>query len=276
MALFDTHHPAVLAFGLLGNLISFIVFLAPLPTFIRICKKKSTEGFQSVPYVVALFSAMLWLYYASFKPDETLLITINSVGCVIEIVYIAIFVAFAPKQIRISTLRFVLLLNFGGFCIILLVTHFLVHGSNRVKVLGWICVAFSISVFAAPLSIMRLVIRTKSVEFMPFSLSFFLTLSAITWLLYGVLLKDIYIALPNVPGFIFGIAQMILYIIYNKQEIAEEMTAAAAAANAAATNSDKEKQDSVEAVEVIITEVNNEDKDKNLEVNGLIRNPNHV
>ncbi|KAG6584167.1 bidirectional sugar transporter SWEET12-like isoform X2 [Cucurbita moschata] len=273
---FNMHNPGAFAFGLLGNLISFIVFLAPLPTFIRICKKKSTEGFQSVPYVVALFSAMLWLYYASFKPDETLLITINSVGCVIEIVYIAIFVAFAPKQIRISTLRFVLLLNFGGFCIILLVTHFLVHGSNRVKVLGWICVAFSISVFAAPLSIMRLVIRTKSVEFMPFSLSFFLTLSAITWLLYGVLLKDIYIALPNVPGFIFGIAQMILYIIYNKQEIAEEMTAAAAAANAAATNSDKEKQDSVEAVEVIITEVNNEDKDKNLEVNGLIRNPNHV
>ncbi|XP_023000940.1 bidirectional sugar transporter SWEET12-like [Cucurbita maxima] len=271
---FNIHNPGAFAFGLLGNVISFIVFLAPLPTFIRICKKKSTEGFQSVPYVVALFSAMLWLYYASSKPDETLLITINSVGCVIEIVYIAIFVAFAPKKIRISTLRFVLLLNFGGFCIILLVTHFLVHGSNRVKVLGWICVAFSISVFAAPLSIIRLVIRTKSVEFMPFSLSFFLTLSAITWLLYGIFLKDIYIALPNVPGFIFGIAQMILYIIYNKHEIAGEMTAAAAAA--AATNSDKEKQDSVEAIEVIITEVNNEDKDKNLEVNGLIRNPNHV
>ncbi|XP_023000939.1 bidirectional sugar transporter SWEET12-like [Cucurbita maxima] len=298
MALFDTHHPAVLAFGLLGNLISFIVFLAPLPTFVRICKKKSTEGFQSVPYVVALFSSMLWLYYASFKPDETLLITINSVGCVIETVYIAIFVVFAPKQIRVSTLRFVLLLNFGGFCVILLVTHLLVQGSNRVKALGWICVAFSVCVFAAPLSIMRLVIRTKSVEFMPFFLSFFLTLSAITWLLYGVFLKDIYVALPNVLGFIFGVAQMILYLIYKKHEMAmakemklpEHTTEIIMIATAAAA-ADKEKEDSslppsVGAIEVIITngiEHDNKmeldlkdkvkDKDKNLEVNDQITVP---
>lgn len=57
-------------------------------------------------------------------------------------------------KLQVSTLRFVILLNFGGFCVILLVTHFLIQGSNRVKVLGWVCVAFSVSVFAAPLSIM--------------------------------------------------------------------------------------------------------------------------
>ncbi|KAL4012360.1 hypothetical protein IC575_029460 [Cucumis melo] len=247
---FNTHNPAAFTFGLLGNIISFIVFLAPVPTFMRICKKKSTEGFQSIPYVVALFSAMLWLYYASFNPNETLLITINSVGCLIETIYIAIFIVFAPKQIRVSTLRFVLLLNFGGFCIILLVTHFLVHGSNRVKVVGWICVAFSISVFAAPLTIIRLVIRTKSVEFMPFYLSFFLTLSATSWLLYGVFLKDIYISVPNIPGFMFGIAQMILYLIYKKHETAKDQmqlpqhSTDKTVTIRAATNSDKQKQHS--------------------------------
>ncbi|KAJ6875865.1 hypothetical protein NC652_035289 [Populus alba x Populus x berolinensis] len=140
---------------------------------------------------------MIWLYYASLKSDVLLLITINSVGCFIEMIYIALYVAYAPKQARIATLRILLLFNFGGFCSILLLSHFLVMGSNRVKVLGWVCVIFSVSVFAAPLSIMRIVIRTKSVEFMPFTLSFFLTLSAITWLVYGVLQKDYYIAVSD-------------------------------------------------------------------------------
>ncbi|KAJ8646057.1 hypothetical protein MRB53_007805 [Persea americana] len=217
MAVFNMQDPWALTFGVLGNLISFMVYLAPLPTFYRVYKKKSTEGFQSVPYVVALFSAMLWIYYAFLKGDDVLLVTINSVGCFIETAYIAMYIAYAPRRARIFTSKLLMLLNIGVFGLILLLTQLLAKGPRRVLVLGWVCVAFSVSVFAAPLSIIRLVIRTKSVEFMPFFLSFFLTLSAVTWFSYGFFRKDIYIALPNVLGFIFGIIQMILYAIYRRQ-----------------------------------------------------------
>uniref|UniRef100_A0A0R0JI46 Sugar efflux transporter SWEET15 n=1 Tax=Glycine max TaxID=3847 RepID=A0A0R0JI46_SOYBN len=181
-----SHSHLSFAFGVLGNIASFVCFLAPLPTFYRVCKKKSTEGFQSIPYVAALFSAMLWIFYAYVKTGETLLITINAFGCVIETIYLAVFITYCPKKARMSTLRMIVLLNFGGFCTIVLLTHLLAKGEEaRVKLLGWICVVFATSVFAAPLSIIRVVIRTKSVEFLPFPLSLLLLISAIMWLLYA-------------------------------------------------------------------------------------------
>nr|XP_043636359.1 bidirectional sugar transporter SWEET9-like isoform X2 [Erigeron canadensis] len=203
-------------FGILGNIISFCVFLAPLPTFYRIYKKKSTEGFQSVPYSVALFSCMLLLYYGFLKTENgMMIITINSIGCVIETVYIVLFLIYATKESLISTVKLLAIFNIVSYGLIVLTTLFLTkNGPERVAVVGWICAVFSVCVFAAPLSIMRLVIKTKSVEYMPFSLSFFLTLCAVMWFFYGLLIKDYYVATPNVLGFIFGIAQMILYMIY--------------------------------------------------------------
>ncbi|KAG2620714.1 hypothetical protein PVAP13_3NG205000 [Panicum virgatum] len=190
-------HPWAFAFGLLGNIISFTTFLAPIPTFYRIYKSKSTEGFQSVPYVVALFSAMLWIFYALIKSNEFLLITINAAGIVIESIYIVMYFVYADKKAKWFTAKIMLGLNVGFFGAILLFTLLLFKGEKRIVTLGWICVAFSVSVFVAPLSIIKRVIQTRSVEYMPFSLSLSLTLSAVVWFLYGLLIKDKYVAIKQ-------------------------------------------------------------------------------
>lgn len=211
-------HTWAFTFGILGNIISLMVFLSPLPTFYRVYRKKSTEGFQSTPYLVTLFSCLLWMYYAFLKSGSELLLTINGVGCVIETLYIAMYLVYAPKSARFLTAKLFIGLDVGLFGIIALVIMLASAGTLRVQVVGWICVAVALGVFAAPLSIIRLVIRTKSVEFMPFSLSFFLVLSAVVWFAYGALKKDIFVAVPNVLGFVFGIAQMALYMAYRNKK----------------------------------------------------------
>lgn len=205
-------------FGVLGNIVSFIVFLSPLPTFYTIYKKKTAEGYQSIPYVVALFSSMLWIYYAFLKTNTTLLITINSFGMLIETIYVGLFLYYAPKKARVNTVKMLLLTVVGGFGAIIVVTQFVFKGVVRGQIVGWICLIFSLCVFVAPLGIVRQVIKTKSVEYMPILLSVFLTISAVMWFFYGLLLKDVNIAAPNILGFIFGILQMILYAMYRKKD----------------------------------------------------------
>ncbi|KAJ0440518.1 putative SWEET sugar transporter [Helianthus annuus] len=212
-----------LVFGLLGNVVSFMVFLAPLPTFYKVYKKKSSEGFQSAPYVVGLFSAMLWIYYALLKTNTMLLLTINCVGCFIQTFYICFFLFYAPKKTRMECLKLIVLLIVIGFGLVIFLTRFLASGVNRIVIVGWICLVFSLCVFVAPLGVMRQVIKTKSVEYMPILLSVALTLNAVTWFFYGILLGDFNIAIPNVFGFTFGVIQMILYVVYkNKKPVSCE------------------------------------------------------
>uniref|UniRef100_M1ASY3 NEC1 n=1 Tax=Solanum tuberosum TaxID=4113 RepID=M1ASY3_SOLTU len=198
MPLFTTIQLAF-AFGILGNGVSFLVYLSPLPTFYRIFKRKSTEGFQSIPYSVSLFSAMLYLYYAYLKKNEILLITINSFGTGIQLIYLTIFMIYATKSAKIFATNLLIGFNIVAFGAIVGLTYiFAKENELRISIVGWICAVFSVSVFAAPLSIMRRVIQTKSVEFMPFPLSFFLTICAVMWFFYGLLKKDMYIAVSHV------------------------------------------------------------------------------
>ncbi|KAL1539229.1 bidirectional sugar transporter N3-like [Salvia divinorum] len=218
MALVDIHHPWVFTFGLVGNIISILVFLAPVPTFKKIYKAKSTMGFDPLPYAVALLSSMLWLYYAMLKPNTMLLITINLFGFVVETVYLIIFFIYASKKARARAAKILGGMNVGILFVIFAGTFFLLKGPLRAKVVGWFCVALSVCVFASPLSVIANVVRTRSVEYMPFLLSFFLTLNSVMWFGYGLFQKDLYVAIPNVGGFFLSMTQMVVYAIYRNKK----------------------------------------------------------
>ncbi|XP_066379275.1 bidirectional sugar transporter SWEET11-like [Miscanthus floridulus] len=214
--LFSMAHPAITLSGIAGNIISFLVFLAPVATFLQVYRKKSTGGFSSVPYVVALFSSVLWIFYALVKTNSRPLLTINAFGCGVEAAYIVFYLAYAPRNEKLRTLAYFFLLDVAAFALVVVVTLFVVREPHRVKFLGSVCLAFSMAVFVAPLSIIVKVVKTKSVEFLPISLSFCLTLSAVAWFCYGLFTKDPFVMYPNVGGFFFSCVQMGLYFWYRK------------------------------------------------------------
>ncbi|XXG84271.1 hypothetical protein AAC387_Pa10g1820 [Persea americana] len=201
--------------GAVANFASMLSYFSPMLTFWRIVKQGSTEDFSGLPYVCTLQQASLWVYYGITKPGATLVATGNSVGVVMEIIYVTLFLIYAPPRIRVKTGVLVAILNVGFLGVAVVVTHFAWQGDLRISVIGVLCAGPCILMYGSPLSIMRIVIQTKSVEYMPFFLSFVMFLSAAAWTLYSVLTKDLFIGVPNGIGLLLGTAQLILYAIYS-------------------------------------------------------------
>ncbi|KAK9162614.1 hypothetical protein Syun_003516 [Stephania yunnanensis] len=201
------------------NASALFLFLAPIITFRRIIKSRSTEDFSGVPYPMTMLNCLLSAWYGLpfVSPNNILVSTINFTGAAIETVYVLIFIAFAHKKERLKTLgmlAFVLVV----FSSVALVSVFALHGHTRKIFCGFAATIFSICMYASPLTIIRLVIKTKSVEFMPFFLSLFVFLCGTSWFIFGLLGKDPFVAVPNGFGSGLGTLQLILYAIYRKNK----------------------------------------------------------
>ncbi|OVA12697.1 SWEET sugar transporter [Macleaya cordata] len=210
--------------GIIGNIISILVFLSPIGTFKRIVRKKSTENFKGVPYISTLLSTSLWTFYGLLKPGGLLIVTVNGAGAVLQAIYVTLFIIFAPKDSKVKYLKLVGILNIGFLGLVIAITLLATHGSVRLNIVGFLCAGLTLGMYASPLAAMRSVIKTKSVEYMPFFLSFFLFLNGGVWSVYSLLIKDFFIGVPNAIGFVFGSAQLIVYIIYKNKSKSEKST----------------------------------------------------
>jgi len=209
--------------GIAGNVFAFVLFISPLPTFRRIVRNGSTEQFSAMPYIYSLLNCLICMWYGlPFVSYGVILVTtVNSIGAAFQLAYTAVFIAFADakERLKVSGLLAAVFLVFG---LIVYVSLALLDHNTRQTFVGYLSVASLIFMFASPLSIINLVIRTKSVEYMPFYLSFSMFLMSVSFFIYGVLLHDFFVYIPNGIGTILGIIQLLLYAYFRKGSRGED------------------------------------------------------
>ncbi|KAG6756345.1 hypothetical protein POTOM_039773 [Populus tomentosa] len=201
-----------------GNIFAFGLFVSPIPTFRRIIRNRSTEQFSGLPYIYALMNCLICMWYGTplVSADNLLLVTVNSFGAVFQLAYIILFIIYAERRLKVRTLAS-LLVVLGLFAIIAVGSLQITDRMIRWLSVGSLTVVSLISMFASPLFIINLVIRTKSVEFMPFYLSLSTFLMSSSFVLYGLLNFDAFVYVPNGIGTILGIIQLALYVHYKKK-----------------------------------------------------------
>lgn len=204
--------------GVIGNVISFCLFLSPVPTFIKIFKEKSVLQFKPDPYVATLFNCMMWMLYGMpfVHPDSTLVITINGAGLVIESIYIIVFFIYSDWAKR-RKLLIILALEVLIMVVVIIITMVFLHGTkSRSTLVGILCIILNIMMYTSPLTVMTRVIKTKSVKYMPLPLSLANFCNGIVWSIYALIKFDPFILIPNGLGTFSGLVQLVLYGTYYK------------------------------------------------------------
>ncbi|KAG7534034.1 SWEET sugar transporter [Arabidopsis thaliana x Arabidopsis arenosa] len=174
---------------------------------------------------MTLFNCLIYTWYGlpivSHLWENLPLVTINGVGILLESIFIFMYFCYAsPKEkIKVGVTLVPVIVVFGLTTAISAVV-FDDH-RHRKSFVGSFGLVASISMYGSPLIVMKKVIETKSVEYMPFYLSFFSFLASSLWLAYGLLSHDLFLASPNMVATPLGILQLILYFKYkNKKDLA--------------------------------------------------------
>ncbi|CAG9860465.1 unnamed protein product [Phyllotreta striolata] len=193
-----------------ASVCTILQFLTGTLTCQKIVQNRSTGDISSFPFTSGYLSCSLWLRYG-FLIDDSSIILVNTIGATLFFAYVVTFYWYTLNK-TIIVRQF--MCSFLLFIIIILHVH---RGDDPATVrthLGLICSGVTIVFFAAPLASLLHVIRVKSTESLPYHLIFSSFIVSLQWLIYGFVLKDTYIQIPNLIGSLLSGFQLTLFLIY--------------------------------------------------------------
>ncbi|KAH8394771.1 hypothetical protein KR222_005151, partial [Zaprionus bogoriensis] len=174
-------------------------------------QKKSTGDSSGVPFICGFLSCSFWLRYGVLTNEQSI-VMVNIIGSTLFLVYTLVYYVFTVnKRSYVKQFAIVLALLVG----VIVFTNSLHDEPQRmIHITGIMCCIVTVCFFAAPLTSLVHVIRVKNSESLPLPLiatSFFVSLQ---WLIYGVLISDSFIQIPNFLGCLLSLLQLGLFVLY--------------------------------------------------------------
>ncbi|XP_022256899.1 sugar transporter SWEET1-like isoform X2 [Limulus polyphemus] len=177
----------------------------------KIWKKGTTADISPFPFLTGVLCGVLWLRYGLFIQDSAVII-VNTIGLTFQTVYVLWYYIFTLNRQTLHKQLFgigILLLGLFSYLI------YITKGKDEATFAsGLMASGASLAFCAAPLSSMADVIKTKSVKMLPFPI--ILTTFGMTslWFMYGFMLNDKFIQVPNLIGAMLAGFQLSLFVIY--------------------------------------------------------------
>ncbi|KAK2580355.1 hypothetical protein KPH14_001251 [Odynerus spinipes] len=182
-------------------------------TGILICndiqKKGTSEDVDPMPFLGGIGMCILMLRYAWILGDPAM-INVNVFGLLANTLYMAVYYYYSPRTK--DTLA--LISKAVAFVAVFLAYAEMEHPEKVEFRFGIIITVLLLLLVASPLAHLKKIIETKDTTILPFPLIFMGTIVTFQWLLYGLIINNMFVIFQNAVAFGLSIAQLSLFIIY--------------------------------------------------------------
>jgi len=198
--------------ALVASFLTIVMWLAPVrdvwTASYSIYSTGTTDNVATgFGFVAGTFNCILWNLYA-YNRLNTMLVpfVVNCVGFFLNISFVlCYFIYGSPKARRETRNQLIAMLIITGICVGIWIAQ------NSNNIVGYFAAFVNILMLFGPLAAAADVIRARSSRGLSLLPLVMTLVASLTWLAYGVYIKEIPAMIPNGLGVVFGIAQIILF-----------------------------------------------------------------
>ncbi|CAF3389596.1 unnamed protein product [Rotaria socialis] len=190
------------------------LFLTGVQICNRIYRMRTTGDISGFPFVATVVNCTLWLLYGYAANNSTIMI-VNFIGASLQMLYALIYLQYTADR---ST--YIRLLG-SAVAFLATVTFYFQYvvsdQSAAVFCAGLVASIATVIMFGSPLASLRHVIQKRTTESLSLPLCLANFIVPIEWVLYGILIDDKFVQVPNFLGAILGFIQVSLFYKYPRQ-----------------------------------------------------------
>jgi len=205
--------------ALAASFMTIVMWLAPVrdvwTASYSIYKTRSTDNVATgFGFVAGTFNCILWNLF-SFNRLNTMLVAfiLNCAGFLLNVSFVFCYFIYGSAKARRETRNQVL-----AMLLITAVAIAIWVGEQSNAAVGYFAAFVNVLMLFGPLAAAGEVIRARSARGLSLLPLIMTLVASITWLTYGIYIKEIPAMIPNGLGVTFGIAQIMLFAWAKGQE----------------------------------------------------------
>ena len=200
-------------FGWLSFFININFYLSSITPFLNVIKGKlHYEETPGIYVTTCYINCLIWYIYAKMKNNNLIKISYMISG-IICLIFISIYLIFEAKKY---------------LCDSILNTFFIVTGTwafyralilivGKIKLVGYITILATFILFISPVMKLDKMIKEKNFKLTQTFSAWKYLVYSISWLIYAIFLKDIYLIITNSLGIIFALFYIFIKIYYKNK-----------------------------------------------------------